>query len=163
MSERYATWIRIGGRIKRPQVESLLRAIRAAGVRTDWGDAYFEPKTVEELQDALRDGCLQLCDEEARGGEFPELERACRRLKLAYRRHAEGTCGYDAEMVDWRPGMKRPVAYTASNESIGEILVPASKVKDAIALLQAGRTQQGIEALQRLCPDLPDVPPFEIV
>lgn len=163
MSERYATWIQIGGRIKRSRIDSFLKAIREAAVRTDWGEAYFEPQTPEELLEACKDGHLQLCDEEARYGEFPELEKACRRLRLSYRRHCEGMCGYDAELLDWRPGMKEPVAHKSSNEHTDETLVLASAVTEAITLLEAGNTQQGIEALKHLCPQLPELPPLEII
>ena len=74
MSERFSTWIEIGGRLKGCHVESILKAIREAGVRLDWGEAYFEPKDAAELLDGRRDGVLHFCDEEARYGEFPELE-----------------------------------------------------------------------------------------
>jgi hypothetical protein len=163
MSERYATWIKIGGRIKRSRVEGLLKAIREAGVRTDWGEPFFAPKTIKELLEACKDGWLQLCDEEARYGEFPQLETACQRLKLGYRRHCEGICGYDAEVVDWRPGVKAPVARKSSNEHPDDTLVLASAVTEAIALLEGGHIQQGIDALKHLCPDVPDLPPFKII
>ena len=88
---------------------------------------------------------------------------AAQRLKLGYRRHAEGTCGYDAVIVDWRPGMKTPVAHKSSNEHTDETLVLASAVKEATVLLEGGNIQQGIDALKHLCPDIPDLPPFEIV
>ena len=116
MSDRYCAWIRIGGRIERPKLEPLLKAIGQSYVRLDWGEPPFEPRDADELLDARQDGWLRLCDEEARhGGEFPELEETCRKLGLAYRRYCEAWCGYDAEILDWRPGMEEPLIELLSN------------------------------------------------
>jgi hypothetical protein len=163
MSERFPTRIRIGGRIERSRVEPLLKAIREASVQTDWGEPSFQPKTPEELLEARKDGYLQLCDEEALGGQLPQLQQACHRLGLGYRRHCEGVSIYDAELTDWRPSMKDPIAHTSSNEHRDDILILGSQVRKAIALLETGDDRQGIDALKRLCPDIADLPPFEIV
>ena len=162
MSERFSTWIKIGGRIKQARLEPLLEAIRAAAVRLDWGDAYFEPKDAAELMESRRDGVLHLCDEEARYGEFPELEKVCRRLRLSYRRHSEGTCGYDAGLTDWRPGMPEPIYRRSSNEHTHEAMLLASEIKPALEALMAGRTKQAIKVIQRMLTAIPDLPPFEI-
>lgn len=163
MSERFSTWIKIGGRIKQARARPLLEAIRTAAVRLDWGDAYFEPKDAAELIESRRDGVLHLCDEEARYGEFPELETACRRLRLSYRRHSEGTCGYDAGLTDWRPGMPEPIYRRSSNEHTHEAMLLASEIEPAIKALMAGKTNQAIKVIQRMMPTIPDLPPFEIV
>lgn len=163
MSERFSTWIKIGGRVKRSRVEPLLKAIRETGVRTDWGDAWFEPKSAEELLEAVQEKHLLLCDEEARHGEFPELETACRRLRLSYRRHSEGTCGYDAGLTDWRPGMPEPIYRRSSNEHTHEAMFLASEIEPVIEALKAGKTKQAIKVIQRMMPSIPDLPPFEIV
>lgn len=163
MSERFSTWIRIGGRVNRSRLEPLLKAIRDAGVRTDWGDAWFEPKTAEELLEVVQENYLFLCDDEARYGEFPEIEKVCRRLKLGYRRHCDGGCVYDAELVDWRPGMKEPLAQRASTEHEGEALLLASEVKIALDLLEADKVKQAIDKLKKLCLVVSDLPPFDIV
>lgn len=163
MSERLSTWIRIGGRVKRSRLKPLLKAICDAGVRTDWGDAWFEPKAADELLEAKQESHLYLCDDEARYGEFPEIEKVCRRLKLSYRRQCDGGCVYDPELVDWRPGMKDPVAQRASTEHEGEALILASAVKEALALLEADKVRPAINKLKKLCMVVADLPPFEIV
>jgi len=162
MSERFSTFIRIGGRLKRSRVEPLLKAIREAGVRSDWGDAWFEPKTAKELLEAVQEKHLFLCDDEARYGEFPELEKLCRRLKLGYRRHCDGGGVYDSELVDWRPGMNEPVAQRASTEHEGEALLLASEVRTALQLLGANKVKPAIDKLKKLCVVVSDLPPFEI-
>jgi len=89
MSCRFSAWIRIGGRIERARVPELCRSIADANVSTNWGDSPFEPRTAQELLDALDEENLWLCDEEADCGEFPRLESTCRKLGLSYTRHCE--------------------------------------------------------------------------
>ncbi len=163
MSERFSTWIEIGGRLKGCHVEPLLKAIREAGVRLDWGEAFFEPKDAAELLEGRRDSLFHLCDDEARYGEFPELEKTCHRLRLSYRRHSEGTCGYDAGLTDWRPGMREPIYRRSSNEHTHEPLLLPSEVKPALEALLAGNTKRAIKILQRIMPTISALPPFEII
>ena len=96
MSERYCAWIRIGGRIERSKTEPLLAEVHSSSVSLDWGEPPFEPASAEDLLDAKKDDTLQLCDDQARYGEFPELEEVCRDLELAHTRFCEAWCGYVA-------------------------------------------------------------------
>jgi hypothetical protein len=162
MSERFAAWIQIGGNLPRSKVKQLLKAITEAGVSLEWGDAPFTPHSAEDLLAARQDGYLELCDDEASWGQFPELEQACRKLNLAYIRCSDGSFAYDANRVDWRPGMKEPLARRSSTEHNGEPFVLASSVKEALLILEAGEPQKAISKLRSLCPDIPELPPFEI-
>ena len=163
MSERMSAWIQIGGKIPRSKVKRLLKAISQAGVSLEWGDALFTPTTPDDLLTTLKDGCLWLCDDEASWGQFPELEQACRRLRLPYIRCCDGNCTYDAERVDWRPGMKEPLSRRSSIEHSGEIFVPASDVREVLACLEDGDIPKAVAKLRSLCPGIPDMPPFEII
>lgn len=163
MSARYSAWIRIGGSLDRSQVEELTKAIRADYARLDWGEPPLEPTTADELLAVRSDERLRLCDEEARYGEFDAIESACRKLGLSYRRHTEAWCGEDAILVDWRPGMAEPLVRTASNEGGDETLVSDERVREALGLLEAGQTAEGIAALRALCRVVPEVPPFVLV
>ena len=163
MSAHYAAWIRIGGRIKRSKVELLLKAIREASVSLEWGDAPFAPQTSDELLTVRRDCHLWFCDDQARWGEFPELEAACRKLRLGYSRHMEGACDCDAERVDWRPGMKEPLVRIGSNVNSDVTYVPTEAVRKPLALLGTGQTEKALRALRKLCPTVTELPPFEIV
>jgi hypothetical protein len=160
MGARYSAWIRVGGGLERSQAEKLIKAIRADYARLDWGEPPFEPTTADELLAARSDEWLRLCDEEARYGEFDAIESACRELGLSYRRHTEAWCGEDAILVDWRPGMTEPLVRMGSNEGGDEGLVSEERVCEALGLLEAGQTAEGIAALRKLCPAVPDVPPF---
>ena len=90
MSARYTTWIRIGGTLERSKVDPLLNAITKAYVSLEWGDAPFAPDSADELAKACEGPWLWLCDQEAKYGEFPELEETCRHLGLPYTRFSEG-------------------------------------------------------------------------
>jgi len=163
MSERYCAWIRIGGRIERAKVEPLLEEIRRNGVKLDWCQPPFEPAGPDELLAARSDGWLWLCDEEARYGEFTELEELCRKLGLSYRRHSEAWCGEDAVLVDWRPGMKEPLVQRSSTEHTDAVLVLEEEVRRALTALETGKTKEAIHQLKKLCSDLPELPLFELV
>jgi hypothetical protein len=106
---------------------------------------------------------LCLCDEQANYGEFPELEAACRKLGLAYCRHSEASFDCDAELADWRPGMKEPLVRTSSNINSHDSYVPIEAVRKALALIETGHTMKALNALRQLCPNISELPTFEIV
>jgi len=163
MSERSCAWIQIGGRIPRSKVNQLIEEIAKAGLATDWGDGSFVPKSATELLEGLKESRLWLCDDQASYGEFPELERTCRRLALAYTRCSDGGVVYDASRVDWRPGMKKPLARRCSTESEGCILVPQEAVERVLEALEKTHIRQARRLLRGICTQIPPVPPFEIV
>lgn len=162
MSERYAASIKIGGQIRQRDLPALLEAITQASVGHNWGEPPFEPKSAQDLAAAARDGHLFLCDDQTRYGEFPELETACRELGLSYTRWCEGYCEYDAEVVDWRPGMNEPRCRAGSNSG-SATFVPADEVRKALKHLESNHFGRARELLRKLCPDIPDLPPFTIV
>lgn len=163
MSSRFCASIRIGGRIQRSKVEPLLKAIAEAGVSLEWGDAPFSPPSADDLLEAKSENWLSLCDEQANYGEFPELEAACRKLGLSYSRHGEASFDCDAELADWRPGMKKPLVRTGSNINSCDSYVPIEAVRKTLTLLESGHPEQALRALRKLCPEIPELPPFEIV
>lgn len=162
MADRYCAWIRIGGRLERARLNEFLAVFHGIRLKLEWGDALFEPRDASELLDAKEGKWLWLCDEEATCGEFAELEDVCRSLGLSYGRHSEAYCSYDAELVDWRPGMREPLWQLARND--GETtLVSQEKVKRALDALETGHTQRALRMLHKLCPQIKVLPPFEIV
>ena len=162
MSSRFCASIRIGGQIKRSKVEPLLKVIREAAVSLEWGDAPFLPQNADELMEARGESWLRLCDEQASYGEFPELEATCRKLGLSYSRHGEASFDCDAELADWRPEM-RIARSPGSNINSVDTYVPIDAVRKALRFLEAGQSGKAIHALQQLCPDIPELPPFEVV
>ena len=78
-------------------------------------------------------------------------------------RHSEAYSSYNAEVADWRPGMGKPLCQTGSNEGSDVILVPQADVKEALACLIVGATRRATKLLRKLCPDISELPLFEIV
>lgn len=161
MSERYATQITIGGRISKRRLPQLLKAVRAAGVACHWGEPPLEPQSEAEILAAVHENELVLCDDQVRAGEFTELESACRKLGLSYSRWTEGFCEYDAEIVDWRPGMKEPRRRIGSNSG-SATYVPEDQVRKALQYLESGQINKAKKLLRKLCPEVTELPPFEI-
>ncbi len=162
MSTRYSAWIRIGGQVDRSKLSPLLEAIATSYGSLDWGDAPFKPTDAEELLSSRQGDWLWFCDMEARDGEFAEIEEACRRFDLSYTRHTEAGPDSEAELVDWRPGMDKPVIQIGSNVDGERVLVERDSVAKALESLEAGRVDDGIALLKDLCPRLPPIPPFQI-
>jgi len=162
MSDRIAAHITIGGEMPRAMLPLLLKAIVEAEGATEWGDAFFAPQDEDELLSCLMKNRLWLCDDESRDGAFPGLEDACRKLGLSYTRCCESRYEHNAEVVDWRPGMRKPLTRAGSVTS-QLIYVPETRVRKALAHLQAGRIGKATSLLRSLCPTVPELPPFKIV
>jgi hypothetical protein len=56
-----------------------------------------------------------------------------------------------------------PLVRTGSNEHSDAVLVPMQVVKKVLAHFEAGRLAAGLRSLHCLCPEVADLPPFEIV
>ena len=138
MSSRFCASIRIGGKIKRSKVEPLLKEIRAAALSLEWGDAPFTPQNADELLQACGGSWLSVCDEQANYGEFPELEPACRKLGLSYCRHGEASFDCDAELADWRPGMKKALVRAGSNINSHDSYVPTAELLTSLTREMTG-------------------------
>ena len=162
MSDRIAAHITIGGALSRSRLPGLLKAITEAEVATSWGDAFFQPQSEEQVLSVLMNGRLWLCDDESRDGCFPDLEDACRKLGLSYTRLCESRYEYDAERVDWRPGMKKPLIRVASNAR-NTTYISSTEVRKVLVHLEAGHINKAKSLLRTLCPDVPKLPPFRIV
>ena len=161
VSERYVANIVIGGSLPKIRLPELLKAVQEAAVSIEWGDAPLNPQSEQDLLSAIDEGQLWLCDDQTRNGEFPELETACRELGLSYTRQSEGYCGYDAEVADWRPEMEEPLVRVGSNSG-NQTYVPAEEVRKALAHLESNHIGRARELLRTLCPDIPELPAFQI-
>ena len=162
MADRFCAQITIGGRLTRRRLPRFLKAIADSRGSLEWGDAPFQPASADELTAALSAGRLVLCDDQARFGEFENLEAACRRLHLAYTRHSESRYEFEAELVDWRPGMREPIVRMCCSNS-QNVLVWADFVQEALDHLKARRYRKALTVLQWLLPTIPELPPLEIV
>ena len=179
MSDRMAAEIWIGGRVPMSLVPALCAAISDAGVSLEWGDAPFRPSTADDLRQGLREDdhavrLLWLCDDQAGGDVFEELEAFLGEHEIAFTRQSTGHYEFDPEMVHCRPG--HPLAALATN-AVGQPVVPASELTAVPDLLAAAldpsrsdsaadswslvRTAQQL-LQEQLPPALPPLESFEI-
>lgn len=149
MSDRYYAGIRIGSSLPREHVARI-----CALLETDGDDP-------ENLLQRVEDGCLHHEDSQAAGGEFYELECACRELGLAYVRESDGCWEILPQVAFWRPGMAEPQAVIADND--GNLLVPMEALIEARELLRAGRAAEALALLDGAIVEVPLLPPFRVV
>lgn len=163
MTATFNTWIRIGGQLAISRADALLRAIAAANVCTKRGEMPFAPDEANELFAARREGYLLLGDPQSKQGRFPQLESICRLLGLSYTRFTASTDETDAELVDFRPEMRKPLVRTGSSADWDRVLIEVSIIQQALSRLYAGQVQQAIQILVAACPPVSELSPFELV
>ena len=109
MSEYLAAHLTIGGPIPRRLVARLCATIGQERLALDWGEPVFQPQSADDLLAACIDlggvRLLRLYDEQARWGQFEELERLLVRHKIAFDRHNEGKYEISPEWFAFRPGL----------------------------------------------------------
>ena len=101
MADRMAAEIRIGGKVRRSVAEVLCKVIATSAASLDWGEARFDPRTIDELLASRSDDgnglrLLTYSDEQARWGEFDSLETFLQEQGIPYCRYSEGKYDYDA-------------------------------------------------------------------
>jgi len=148
MSDRYYAGIRIGSSLPREHLDRI-----CALLETDGDDE-------ETLLQRVEGGCLHHEDSQAAGGEFGELEEACRELGLAYVRESDGCWEILPQVAFWRPGMAEPQAVIADND--GNPLAPMEALAEARELLRTGRAAEALALLEKTTVDVPELPPFQI-
>jgi len=149
MSDRYYAGIRIGSSLPREHLDRICSLLE-----TDGDDE-------ETLLQRVEGGCLHHEDSQAAGGEFHELERACRELRLAYVRESDGCWEILPQVVFWRPGMGGPE--TAITDGSGHLLAPMEALIEARELLRAGRAAEALALLEKTTVAVPLMPPFRVV
>jgi len=179
MSDRMAAEIWIGGKVPMSLLPALCAAIGDQGLSLEWGDGPFRPSRAEDLDQALRENdhavrLLWLCDEEAGGGVFEELEAFLREHEIAYTRQSTGHYEFDPEVVHFRPG--HPLASQATNAA-GEPVALVSELTPVVELLTTATTPSAAGSAadpwslvktarqllqQQLPPALPPLETFEI-
>ncbi|MBL8828169.1 MAG: hypothetical protein JNM18_14410, partial [Planctomycetaceae bacterium] len=158
--------------------ERLCELSRQAHVEVSWDEGMFLPHSVAELQEACVevDGVmvLRLCDEQARWGEFDDIETFLMQESLPFRRYSEGDYSCSPELVYSYPGLGRksivtnldrqPVIIAADVEQVlgklAQATTPGSTIRRATlfsVVRQAGRQ------LRELLPEtIPPLAPFTV-
>jgi hypothetical protein len=185
MGDRFPAEIRIGGKISRTKrcehdpdetiLDCLIGMINGAGVSREYGGATAEIPVNEQdegdaelLQYSDDEGCLRFRDDQARNGEFEELEEFLVVHDIPYDRWGDHYCEYDAENAYFRPGMKVPLITYA--DARGDEIVCGDTVRKALAMLESvvsgggSNIHEAIRCLKDACPAEPDaLEKFEIV
>lgn len=87
MADYMSAHITIGGLLPEHALPELVRAIELDGAGPDFGEMFID---ADDIVDFLReDGPRTLVDDQARDGQFENIETVCRELGLAYRRYNE--------------------------------------------------------------------------
>ncbi|MHA2279696.1 MAG: hypothetical protein ACXAC5_02215 [Promethearchaeota archaeon] len=113
---------------------------------------------------------LQFRHAEKAGGKFEDLEFWLQEAGIPYRRWTEAKFEYDAEEVIWLPEMSKSF-HCILDQECNEV-VKATEIREVMELLVEYRTEEpvrtdyleeAITKLRKLCPDIPQVPKFELV
>ena len=169
MSERMAAEIMIGGAVPAATVPELCKLICNNKLGPEH-DAAFEPHTAEDLLagcQAYEDAqVLCLYDDQARWGQFAELEAFLEKQHIAFDRFSEGKYDIQPEWVAYRPASGLLAFLTDGDRTP---LVHADKVQRALKRLAAalehleanrlGRARKALRrARKRLQGIVPQVP-----
>lgn len=147
----------------------LVDVLQDAAVYLEHGGPCWVPSGVEEVLAAAascHNGILTLVDDEAEYGEFDGLERFLTMNNIAFDRQSEAKYEYDAELIQFRPGMERPHRWLTTQN--GEIMIPRAPVKKFIkGGVAAGRLSISFGDWQAfrasIGPDIPKLTPLKIV
>jgi hypothetical protein len=152
MSERMAAQIEIGGDVPADLVPNLIGEIKAEGLQVGWNETPFNAKNAKELLALARKNgkrsTLLLANHEVAWGSFDLLEAFLVKHCLAFDRRSEGKFGFDAELVQYRPGMKKPlVRMTSQNKQPVVEVRSLLPIKKAFRWGQSGLAEQLLDKL----------------
>jgi len=148
--------IDIGGPVPRRLVPELIKQIREAGVSLDWGGLAFLPETEQDLVDAADEYRIQLFDENAMFGRFPELEHFLVENGISYDRISDPLPESSGVLVIHRPG----ATYAMRTDSDGGIVVGADAITGIRKALEAGDTAAALAICKAELPDYPELAPL---
>lgn len=169
MADRFPGHITLGGTIvietieQREAVNTLLAQF-SQDTGHAWGESsWHETITTGNYQKFLdKLGYLEGFDDQATYGMFEEIEDDCRAVGIGYSRHSSARYEYNAEIIEWRPGMEAPFAQISDED--GVINVPGLTVETAVILIGEGRTDEVVEMLkQALGKHIPALEPLKII
>jgi hypothetical protein len=98
MSDRFPGWIYIGGKLRKKNIANLASMLQC--LRRDYGESYLDIQEAKLYiaETVKKEEALFGCDEDARGGEFEELENFCDKVGLFFRRISDSRYEYDREI-----------------------------------------------------------------
>jgi len=131
MSDSFPAEITIGGSIPRRLLDELAGMIASEGVSIDWQYALDQAAVRAAIEAAASRGeTVRFTDDEARSGQFEDLENWLTSRGIDFDRHGDARYEYDGENAYGR-GRKRPVIVNADQS--GKDLVRAEEVRKILA------------------------------
>ena len=160
MADHFPGEIHIGGPIPRELLNKLVKVIVAQGVSLE---DYGAPAATEEtLRKEFGEGkVIDLFHEQARYGQFDDLEAFLVKRRIHFDRHSDGRYEFDAEKVFYRGG-KEPVIFPSGQS--GSVLL---RRDDVMRILDDGGLDdhRKVEAIRELAcpPEATPLAPVQIV
>ena len=152
MADYMAAHIEIGGRLARTKLKELLSLIHELSAE----DYSSSPPNQEYLQTCADENKpLALYDDQARYGEFPELEQLCIANNLTFNRHSSPKYEYEGQIGLHSPDSGEQVI-GATDE--GEPYLKWSELKE---YQERGLTLQ--EVVEKVAEFAGNVPAFELI
>jgi hypothetical protein len=159
--ERMFAKIKIGGRLPRSLVPELCRVIACQEVQLQAGDSPFTPEIEADLEEAVGGNRHIELEDDGSPGDFEDIEAFCRENDLPFDVWHETKYEYDALLHIFRPGQEDVMLRTDANE---RPLVGYDKVRCVIGMIRDGESTDAVAvALLKIAPEIPDLPPFEVV
>jgi hypothetical protein len=152
MADRMAAHIEIGGKLARSKLNELLSLIDDLSAEDYWSS----PPNQEYLQKCTDDKKpMVLYDEQARYGEFEELEQFCIENDLTFKRQSSPKYEYEGQIRFFLPASGEHVISATDD---GEPYLKLSELKD---YQDKGLTLQ--EVIEKVEEYDGDVPSFELI
>lgn len=163
MADYFWGEIEIGGPVPLSLVERLLGEIGQHVDRDSIGTRFTAADPASLLAQLDENtGLLHLVNEQARYGQFEELEEFLRNHEIAYDRRSFGKYEFTPEEARFRPGMDEPAVRLLTHDDTP--VADWRDVHEARKLLEGGHAKAALAKLcQVLGPEVPPLAPFEIV
>jgi hypothetical protein len=166
MSERFPAVITIGGKIPRKLIPDLIDVINTSGAGVEWGN-HNTFEGLETLTEVVgNNDHLVLCDDEARYGEFEDLECFLRNNDIPFDRHSAAWYEYDGDIVSFRPKSSDNDNETWHFHATqnGNRMVSFDKVSKVRDLLIQDQILEAAFLLNDILGDaIPPLPKFEVI
>ena len=152
MADYMAAHIEIGGKLARTKLTELLSLIEELSAE----DYSSSPPNQEYLQKCADENKpLALYDDQARYGEFPELEQFCIANNLIFKRHSSPKYEYEGQIRFYSPNSDEQVIGATDD---GEPYLRLSELKD---YQERGLPLQ--QVIEKVAEYAGNVPAFELI
>jgi len=160
MSDYFPGQIEIGGDISRKDLNILINIVVNMELKDeDYSDVWTREKLVEAF--ATQDSVF-MTDDQARYGEFPELEAWLVEYKISFNRHSDAQYEYDAVNTYCRVDGKKAILNTVYSTQNDEDLLPYSVIKNIVNDNFLGNEQK-VKEIRRITNKITVLPKLVII